>query len=533
MGIEAKTRRDLLREIEKLQARVAEAEETLLAIRGGEVDALVVSTESGDRVYTLTGADYPYRLLVETMTEGAVTLDENGTVFYCNQRLAQMIRTPLDTILGHPFREYLNREDWVRFEAHVRKGSHNCTRMETCLRASNQTLVPVLLSVSTREGVEAGGTISMIVTDLTKQKRDEAILSSLHVMGQILDQTSEILIICNETGQIVRASRSASSFLGYNPVGFAFDEAFPLDDMPLGLLSATGGGQPRLLEAVYNRRSGETSYFLVSISHLDGQAGGRGFVIIMVDVSERKRAEVELKEKSAHLEAANRELDSFAFSVAHDLRAPLRAIEGFARMILRKGEGEFDSETARRFNIILENAQKMGTLIDNLLAFSRLGRQEITWTDLDVEGIVREVWGELSALSTSRQLSFSVSGLLPGRGDRPLVKQVYANLLGNALKFTKNRDLAIIETGSYTEGNRVVYFVRDNGVGFDMAYSHKLFGVFQRLHGPEFEGTGAGLAIVRRIILKHGGTVWANARVNEGATFYFSLPCSDGDAKTS
>jgi len=197
MGIKARTRRDLLQEIERLQARVAEAEETLLAIREGAVDALVVSTESGERVYTLTGADYPYRLLVETMMEGAVTLDENGTVFYCNQSLAQIIRHPLDAILGRPFQEHLNREDWTRFEAQVRKGSHSCTRMETCLRASDQTLVPVLLSASRREGMETGGTVCMVVTDLTKQKRDEAILASLQVMGQILDQTSEILIICN------------------------------------------------------------------------------------------------------------------------------------------------------------------------------------------------------------------------------------------------------------------------------------------------------------------------------------------------
>jgi light-regulated signal transduction histidine kinase (bacteriophytochrome) len=247
------------------------------------------------------------------------------------------------------------------------------------------------------------------------------------------------------------------------------------------------------------------------------------------EIAERTRAEAILAENTTKLEVINRELESFSYSVSHDLRAPLRAIAGFSQMILKKEGARFDEETRRRFRVITENVETMGRLIDDLLAFSRLGRQEPTRVDLDMEGLVREVWQELVAIHPDRKISLTISQLPAAPGDRTLIRQVYGNLLGNAVKFTRGRDPAVIEAGSCIMDDERVYYVRDNGIGFDMKYHDKLFGVFQRLHSDtEYEGTGIGLALVQRIINRHGGRVWAESEPDKGATFYFSIATDIG-----
>ncbi len=251
----------------------------------------------------------------------------------------------------------------------------------------------------------------------------------------------------------------------------------------------------------------------------------RQFACIFMDVTLRKQAETELKRHTALLEETNREMESFSYSVSHDLRAPLRAIDGYARMIMKRQEETFDAETRRQFNLIQENARTMGQLIDDILAFSRLGRQPVTSEAIDMDALVREVWGELQTINPGRQMNLTIGPLPAGCGDRALIKQVVANLISNAVKFTGNRDPAAIEVAGEEREGEAVYSVKDNGVGFDMRYSDRLFVVFQRLHAvEEFEGTGVGLAIVQRIVLRHGGRVWAEGETDLGATFWFSLP---------
>ena len=254
----------------------------------------------------------------------------------------------------------------------------------------------------------------------------------------------------------------------------------------------------------------------------------RQFATIFTDITPRKQSEKILKERTAELEEANKELESFSYTISHDLRAPLRSIDGFTRMLMKSHQDLFDDEARRKFQVIRENAQKMGQLIDDLLAFSRSGRQKISLSILDMEKMIEEVWHEQCALNPDRRMEMHTDRLPEAFGDRTLIKQVLINLLANAVKFSSVREDPRIETGGYREGSECVYYVRDNGVGFDMQYADKLFGVFQRLHDAEdFEGTGVGLAIVQRIVQRHGGRVWAEARENEGATFYFSLPASN------
>ncbi len=254
------------------------------------------------------------------------------------------------------------------------------------------------------------------------------------------------------------------------------------------------------------------------------------------EITERKLVEdqllkqsMQLQENTAQLKAANREMESFSYSVSHDLRAPLRAIDGYSQMILKKQGDRLDEDTRRQFQVIRDNVDKMGKLIDDLLTFSRFGRQEVAKTDLELDELIREVWGELVTINPGRAMSLKMEQMPAACGDKTLIRQVYSNLLGNAVKFTNTRESAIIEAGSYMEDNEQVYFVRDNGIGFDMKFYNKLFGVFQRLHSDaEYEGTGIGLALVHRIITRHGGRVWAGGKVDKGATFFFTLPASQG-----
>lgn len=257
------------------------------------------------------------------------------------------------------------------------------------------------------------------------------------------------------------------------------------------------------------------------------------FIAIRTDISERKHAEERISKlnsaleiRAAALETANKELDSFTYSVSHDLRAPLRAIDGFSHMVIKDHAEQLDVEGYRKLNVIRNEAHRMQLLIDDLLAFSRLGRQPINSILIDMETMAKEVFDELSAQYPERKLRLHLQKLPPALGSESLIRQVWINLISNAIKFTRDREIGEIEIGAQDGGDSgQIYSIKDNGVGFDMRHANKLFGVFQRLHNQEeFSGTGVGLALVQRIIIRHGGLVWAEAKIDHGATFYFSLP---------
>ena len=233
----------------------------------------------------------------------------------------------------------------------------------------------------------------------------------------------------------------------------------------------------------------------------------------------------QLQKQSEKLEDANQELEAFAYSVSHDLRVPLRAIDGFSRILVEDYEDKLDEEGIRLLNIVRENTAKMGHLIDDILLLSRASRQEMLLNEIDMAALARSVYDEFQTDVTDRDVEFNVGDIPNAYGDRAMLGQVFQNLIGNAIKFTRNKNPAIIEVGGEKEGKEIVYYVKDNGAGFDMKYINKLFGLFQRLHSPEeFEGTGVGLSIVQRVIRRHGGSVWGEGAVGEGATIYFTLP---------
>jgi PAS domain S-box-containing protein len=259
------------------------------------------------------------------------------------------------------------------------------------------------------------------------------------------------------------------------------------------------------------------------------------FCGFITDITERKKAEEEIKmfnqkleqmvsDRTQELEIVNKELESFSYSVSHDLRAPLRSIHGYMNIFSEEYANKLDDEAKRLATIIMNNTQKMGRLIDDLLAFSQLGRKELTMTHASMKSIVENIWEEHRRLEGNKKIKCEISELPHAYVDTITIRQVWINLISNAIKYSRQKELPSIEIGAEEKEDMVIYHIKDNGAGFDMLYYDKLFGVFQRLHSQkEFEGTGVGLAIVQRIIVKHGGRVWAEAKPNEGATFYFSV----------
>lgn len=266
--------------------------------------------------------------------------------------------------------------------------------------------------------------------------------------------------------------------------------------------------------------------------YFDGSGRPVRMIGTVQDISERKQAEdkqnklnEELVEYSRQLETTNSELSAFVYSASHVLRAPLRGINGYSRILLDDFTDSLNDDGKRLLNAVARNAAEMGHYIDDLLAYSNAGRMKMEPSFIDMNKAVESVVEELQPLLSVRDVKFEIKMLPPAYGDQPMVRRVFHNLLSNAVKFTMPKQAAVIEVGGRLEERESVYYVKDNGAGFDMQYKDKLFGVFQRLHeDEEFDGTGMGLAIVKRIIEKHGGRVWAEGKLNEGATFYFTLP---------
>ncbi|MGH7267549.1 MAG: sensor histidine kinase, partial [Candidatus Rokuibacteriota bacterium] len=310
----------------------------------------------------------------------------------------------------------------------------------------------------------------------------------------------------------------------------------PPDDVPQ-LLEDIAGPRTALRPArAWRHRTKDGRVIDVEISsHTLDLAGRKAVLVVAQDVTSRRQAETEIRrlnaeleervrQRTAELQATNRELEAFSYSVSHDLRAPLRAIDGFSRILVEDHGPELTSEARRYLETVRTNTRQMGQLVDDLLAFSRLGRTPLAVHPIRLEPLVRQALDDLGVGPDDGTVAVDVAALAPCRADPALLKQVFLNLLGNALKFTRLREAPRVEVGCHVTDGEAVYHVRDNGVGFDMRYAEKLFGVFQRLHrADEYEGTGVGLAIVQRVIQRHGGRVWAEAEVDKGATFYFTL----------
>jgi PAS domain S-box-containing protein len=396
--------------------------------------------------------------------------------------------------------------------------------------------------------IELGGEpcVITIVRDVTEQRRAEAERAKSEEKFATVFHASPdgIMIARAEDGLILDLNESFQRMFGYSreeAVGRTVLElgfwAFP-ERRARFVAEVRARGMVSGYEFVMRTKAGALRDMTTSTVLID--IGGVPCLIsVSRDVTDRLRAEEEIRnlnvtleqrvrDRTAELEEAVREMESFSYSISHDLRAPLRAIAGYAKIVEEDYAAAIDAEGKRLLDRIAGGAIRMGELIDDLLDFSRIGRADLKKSLVDMGGMVRDALGEISEVAAGRH-RIDIGELPQAVADRGLLRQVWVNLLSNAVKYSRQRDLARIEVGGIEEGDALHYWVRDNGAGFDMAYADKLFKVFQRLHrDPAFEGTGVGLAIVARIVHKHGGRVWAEGAPGAGATFHFTLP-SRGD----
>jgi PAS domain S-box-containing protein len=389
--------------------------------------------------------------------------------------------------------------------------------------------------------------------DVTDRKRNEAALrESEEKYRQLVEDANSIILRLGPDGTIWYVNEFAERFFGYDPgellgrdvVGTIVPEV-DSEGTPTGDLVHAISRDPSSYTVNQNentRKDGSRAYISWTNRAIFSDDGSPlGILCVGNDITRLKEAEDEnrqlyaeleerVKKRTEDLAAANRELESFTYTVSHDLRSPLRAIDGYTYILLHEHQPELTGSAMRYLDQISQNARRMARLIDDLLNFSRTGRQALTIREIDPAVLVAEVLDDLAGERQGRDVKVTVGGLAPCRADPALLKQVYSNLIGNALKFTRNREVAEIEVGSVEEPDGPVYYIRDNGVGFDQKYAKTLFQVFHRLHDArEYEGTGVGLAIVQRIIERHGGRIWVESKPNEGTTFFFTLNERNGD----
>lgn len=463
------------------------------------------------------------------------------TVIRANEALCHFWGSPPDAVIGQSAEAYMtwgNEEERLAFER-VLADAGECLNRETTLRFADGRLLD--FNVSSRMiTFKEEDCILSVMRDVGERKRAEAMAARL---AAIVSSSDDAIIGKDLAGIVTSWNAGAENIFGYRAeemVGQPIARLLPAgrqheESEILGRVQR--GESVRHFDTVRLRKDGTQIPVSITVSAIR-DATGRivGASKVARDITEQKQAEKQIlllntrleqrvAERTAGLEAANRELESFSYSVSHDLRSPLRGIDGFSRTLMEKHAGQLDERGQHYLGRIRAATQRMGRLIDDLLELARLSRGDLDRVPLDLSALAAGIAVELRQAHPDRQVELLITPGLSVRADPTLLRVALANLLGNAWKFTGREDHARIELGTRLHEGEPVFFVRDNGAGFDMAYADKLFSPFQRLHGQkEFEGSGVGLATVQRILHRHGGRIWAESQVGRGATFHFTLP---------
>lgn len=701
----------LLTENRELRARLAEVEQTLEAIRTGGVDALVVSVNNANRIFTLPSEEHNYRTMIEVMQQGALALTCEGTILYANRGFANMLNAPLEKVIGSDISDWIAPQSQALLKELLRLDLGDRHDSELLLSGPGGAQVPALLSAGKQHMNGRPDQLWMVATDLSevieRKKKEEELLvqqvadeakvkadgklaeslrRSAEYTRSLLEASLDPLVTISDEGKITDVNKASVQVTGLTReqlIGTDFSACFTdpdaarrgyervfaegfVRDYPLAISHADGhvtdvlynasvykdeqgrvmgvfaaarditkrkqaeaeslklnaelekrveertmalaASQERLrlaaeaadigiwdwdlesntvrwdklMFSIYGMPPSDDGLILyrdwrnhvhpddlahqedslrntiekvghnqrefriirdsdhairiirASDAAIRGEGGKATHVVgINLDITETfemleeiRKLNLSLKNRAAELETSVKELDAFSYSVSHDLRAPLRAIDGFSRIVEEDYAPKLDNEGRRLIGVIRGEAQRMGRLIDDLLTFSRLGRQKVESVRIDMEAMARRVFEEVTTLEPGRVIHLDLHPIPPAFGTEAMIRQVWFNLIGNAVKFSGKRERAEIEIGVEPgEAGEQVYFVRDNGAGFDMRYADKLFGVFQRLHThEEFPGTGVGLALVQRIVHRHGGRVWGEGEIEKGATFRFTIP---------
>jgi PAS domain S-box-containing protein len=514
-------------------------------------------TERKKSVEALLESEKRFREFADMLPQTVFEIDQQGQLTFTNRGAWSMFGYPRDEVLeGRNILEAIvpsDHEKALEKMKSVMMGNPSQGGEYTMARKDGSTFPAIIYAAPfTKGGVAIG--LRGIILDITERKRvEEAVHHERNLLRTLIDNLPESVLIyvkdCESRYVINNLAhlRSLGVTSQEDVLGKTSFDFFPPEQAEkffAGEREVIRAGKTLVdvEEEVYDKTRGTTRWHSSTEVPLRDTTGKVvGLVGMSTEITERKRADLEIRrlneelegrvrERTAQLEAANKELESFSYSVSHDLRAPLRHISGYIEILRDRTASLLDEESKRYLTTASEAAVRLGSLIDDLLTFSRIGRTELRKGNIDVRQLVNEVKQELEAEIRGRTIEWEIKSLPDVQADRLMLKLVLTNLMSNAVKFTRQRDHARIEIGSApsSSSGENVYYVKDNGAGFDMKYSAKLFGVFQRLHtAEEFEGTGIGLANVKRIALLHGGTTWAEAAVDKGATFFLSLPGKD------
>ena len=484
----------------------------------------------------LRTASHYARSLIEVSLDPLVTISSQGKITDVNKATEYATGFVREEIIGSNFSDYFTQPEKANegYQLVLAKGFVRDFPLTIKNKSGQEIDVLYNATVYKNETGEIQGVFAA-ARDITERKRsEEAIKSEKKKLNDLMEMLPAYLVLLSKDYHVPYANKYFEDRFGKSNGKKCYEYLFGLDK-PCDVCESFKvfkTNEPHHWEWT---GPDDRNYDIHDFPFKD--ADGSTLILEMgIDITERKKAEKEIKklnedlelkvsQRTSQLESAIKELEAFSYSVSHDLRAPLRALDGFAKILIEDYSKKLDDEGKRFLNIIMTNSKMMGTLIDDLLAFSRLNQVQINLSLIDMEGMANSIFYELVQNNETEKIKFNVQKIPNAFGDSSMMRQVWRNLISNALKFSSRKENPSIEIGSFTELNENIFYIKDNGVGFDMNYANKLFGVFQRLHKTtEFEGTGVGLAIVQRIIHRHGGRIWAEGKINEGAIFYFTLP---------
>lgn len=574
---------DLSAVVDDLRKQLAEARDVLSAIRTGEVDALVVSGPQGDRVFTFEGADKAYRVMIEAMNEGAVTLSTNGSILYCNHQFAGMVKIPMEIVIGksiYDFFEPTNGELLKSMHEQVVK------EREFSLRASDGTSLPVFVSISRLTLDESREAWCLIVTDLTEQKRGEEIVASERLARSIIEQTAEAIVVCDEKGKIIRLSRSVSDIAGLDT---SFDSCDDIFDLRRTTGENAGArfspsalalqGQVLLrVEARFERRDGRLFDLLVNAGPLKSAEGKiMGCVVSLTDITELKRAggelrkahdELEMKvmERTEELAYAKEELETmneelqieleeqkriegellkakekaeeasraksdFMATMSHEIRTPMNAVIGLTGLLL--DDGGLSAEQRDFIETIRVSGDALMTIINDILDISKLEAEKVMLEEqpFDLKSCIEEALDLVSIKAAEKglNLGYTADRSVPATtvGDPSRLRQVLGNILNNAVKFTEAGEVKLTVWSKDVDGSHEIHFaVEDTGIGIPRDRMDHLFKPFSQVDASvtrKYGGTGLGLAISKKLVELMGGRIWAESEVGKGSTFHFTI----------
>jgi PAS domain S-box-containing protein len=524
-SVKNQTERELRSELERTQARLAESEATMRAIRNGEVDAIVIDGPQGSRVFTLQSPEEPYRILAERMNEAAVTLTAEGTILFCNRRLAEMTGVPAERLVGSPFISLLREEDRQSFPKLFRHALENEIRAEGHLLHQDGTTFPVQLSLSSIPLEESGRGICLIATDLTEQKRAE---QKLREQAALLDLAHDAILVRNRG--ITYWSRGAEELYGWSAeevVGKVANELLQTEfpESPEAIEAALQNTRQWEGELHQISRNGRAIMVDSRWSLLRDEQGNRAAIMeINRDITQRKRAAEELARRAEELARSNADLQEFAYAASHDLQEPLRMVASFTQLLAERYQGKLDTDADDFIGYAVDGARRMQVLVNDILEYSRVGTRGKEFSAVDCEHILETVLANLQKTLEETGGQVTNDPLPTVQGDETQLLQVLQNLVGNALKFHGSEPPRVHVSAQEING-AWRFAVHDNGIGIEPQYSERIFMLFQRLHTrAEYPGTGIGLAIAKKIVQRHGGRIWVESEEGKGSTFYFSLP---------